>query len=115
LGVDGTKSKEECMNLVETIKVLQKDVQIYKVDNERLMKAKEQQDEFNVKLIQSLDKIENKMDKETESSRSRSHMSHEEKIREERSVGKHSFRKSRSISSPYPVRKHNRRTGVDKL
>jgi hypothetical protein len=27
LGVDGTKSKEECMNLVETIKGLQKYVQ----------------------------------------------------------------------------------------
>jgi predicted RNase H-like nuclease (RuvC/YqgF family) len=65
LGVDGTKSKEECMNLVETIKGLQKDVQSYKADNERLMRAKEQQDDFNVKLMQSLDIIENKMDKET--------------------------------------------------
>jgi len=51
LGVDGTESKEECMNLVETVKVLHKDVQIYKVDNESLMKAKEQQDDFNVKLM----------------------------------------------------------------
>jgi hypothetical protein len=65
LGVDGTKSKEECINLVETIKGLQKYVQIYKVDNERLMKAKEQQDDFNIKLMQILDIIENKMDKET--------------------------------------------------
>jgi hypothetical protein len=39
LGVDGIESKEECINLVETIKGLQKDVQIYKVDNERIMKA----------------------------------------------------------------------------
>jgi hypothetical protein len=51
LGVNGTKSKEERMNLVETIKRLQKDVQSYKVDNERLMRAKEQQDDFNVKLM----------------------------------------------------------------
>jgi hypothetical protein len=29
LGADGTKSKEEHINLVETIKGLQKDVQIY--------------------------------------------------------------------------------------
>jgi hypothetical protein len=41
LGVDGKKFKEECMNLVETIKGLQKDVQTYKDDNERLMRAKE--------------------------------------------------------------------------
>jgi hypothetical protein len=47
------------MNLLETIKGLQKDVQSYKDDNERLMKSKEQQDDFNVKLIQSLDIMEN--------------------------------------------------------
>jgi hypothetical protein len=47
MGNAGTKSngheegKEESMNLVETIKSLQRDVQIYKADNERLMKAKE--------------------------------------------------------------------------
>jgi hypothetical protein len=62
--------------LVETIKGLQKDVQIYKVDNERLMKAKEQQGDFNIKLMQSLEIIENKMDKETNSSNSRSGKSH---------------------------------------
>jgi hypothetical protein len=47
MGNEGTNSnghgegKEESMNLVETIKSLQKDVQIYKDDNERLMRAKE--------------------------------------------------------------------------
>ena len=47
MGNEGTNSnghgegKEKRMNLVETIKSLQKDVQRYKVDNERLMKAKE--------------------------------------------------------------------------
>jgi hypothetical protein len=53
------------MNLVETIKGLQKDVQSYKSNNERLMRAKKQQDEFNVKLMQSLDIVKKKMDKET--------------------------------------------------
>jgi hypothetical protein len=43
----------------------------YKVDNEKLMKAKEEQDGFNIKLLQSLDRIEKKMDKETKTSRSR--------------------------------------------
>jgi hypothetical protein len=47
------------MNLVETVKVLHKYVQSYKSDNERLMRAKERQDDFNVKLMQSLDMIEN--------------------------------------------------------
>jgi hypothetical protein len=36
------EGKEEDMNMVETIKNLQKDVQSYKVHNEMLMKAKEQ-------------------------------------------------------------------------
>jgi hypothetical protein len=56
LGVDGTESKEECMNLVETIKVLQKYVQSYKSNNESFVRAKEKQDDFNVKLMQSLKK-----------------------------------------------------------
>jgi hypothetical protein len=108
--------------LVETIKGLQKYVQRYKENNERLMKAKEKQDNFNVKLMQSLDKIEKKMVKETESSRSRSCKSHDGKIRESRSANrhqphspKHSFRKPHSSLSPSPVIKPKRRTRVDEL
>jgi hypothetical protein len=47
LSMEGTNSnghgeeRNEDMNMVETIKNLQKDVQIHKADNERLMKAKE--------------------------------------------------------------------------
>jgi hypothetical protein len=85
------------MNLVETIKSLQKDVQSYKVDNERLMKSKEKQDGFNIKLLQSLDIIEKKMDKETESSKSRSHRSHD-KRRETRSVDRHHHHSPRTFS-----------------
>jgi hypothetical protein len=51
------EGKKENMNLVETIKNLQKDVQIHKVDNERLMKSKEQLEEFNMNLMQSLNII----------------------------------------------------------
>jgi hypothetical protein len=53
------------MNLVETIKIPQRDVKIYKVVNEILMNDKEQQDGFNIKVLQSLDRIKKKMDKET--------------------------------------------------
>jgi hypothetical protein len=55
--------------LVETIKGLQKNVQSYKDDNERLIKSKEKQDDFNFKLMQIFDIIEKKMDKETKSNR----------------------------------------------
>jgi hypothetical protein len=51
------------MNLVETIKCSKKDALSHKVDNERLMKAKEQHEDFNIKLMQILDRIEKKMDK----------------------------------------------------
>jgi hypothetical protein len=127
IGNDDTKSnghgegKEENMKLVETIKLLQKDFQSYKHDNERLMKAKEQQEDYNIKLMQSLDGIEKNMDKENGSSKSRSHRSLDER-RRIRSVDRHqdhsprhSTRRSHSSSSPSPVRNHKRRSGVDEL
>jgi hypothetical protein len=121
LGADGTKSNEERINLVETIKGLQKYVQIYKIDNERLMKGKEQQDGFNIKLIQSLDIIEKKMDKKTKLNNSRSHRYHGER-KETRSVDrkhhhspKYSFRKVCTSSSLSLVKNHKRTIGVDEL
>jgi hypothetical protein len=71
LGIKGTNSNEhgeernENMNMAETIKNLQKDVQSHKVDNERLMRAKEQHDDFNMKLLEGLNRIENKLVKES--------------------------------------------------
>jgi hypothetical protein len=94
LGIKGTNSnvqgegRDENMHMVETIKNLQKDVQSHKYDNERLMRAKEQQDEFNMKLMQSLNIIENKLDKESGSSKSESHRYLDEK-RRTRSVSRH--------------------------
>ena len=67
-GVDGSKYKENHINIVETIKRLQNCIYFYKVDNEMLMKDQEKQDDFNVKLMKSLERIEKKMCKETESS-----------------------------------------------
>ena len=72
------EGKEYSMNLVKTIKCLKKDAQSYKVYNERLMKSKEQQEGFNIKLMQILDIIEKNMGKETDSRRSGSHKSHYE-------------------------------------
>jgi hypothetical protein len=86
------------------------------------MREKEQQDDVNVKFIQILDIIENKMDKETNSSRSISLKLHDKKRREERSVEmnlphspKSSFRKLHSSSSTCPMINHKRRTMVDTL
>jgi hypothetical protein len=69
--------------------------------------------------MQSLDIIEKKIDKENDSSKSRSHKFHDERrIR----VGRHhhhsprySTRRAHSSSIPSPIRKHKRRYGVDEL
>jgi hypothetical protein len=67
-----------------------------------------------------LERIEKKLDKESDSSKSGSHGSTDEK-RKSRSVGRHyhhsqghSKRRAHSSSSPSPTRKH-RRYGVDEL
>jgi hypothetical protein len=84
------------------------------------MKAKDHQEDFNLKLMKIPDRIEKKLDKKSGSSKSGSHKSPEEKERL-RSGGRHhyhsqnhSHRRSHSSSSPSPIRKH-RRYGVDEL
>jgi hydroxymethylpyrimidine pyrophosphatase-like HAD family hydrolase len=80
LGLEGTNSnghgggKEEDINMTETLKILQTDVQSHKDNNERLMKAKEEQEYVNMKLMKILDIIEKKLDKESGSSKLGSHM-----------------------------------------
>jgi hypothetical protein len=84
------------------------------------MKAKEQQEDFNMKLIQILERIENNLDNESGSNKSGSYGTPEKKVRS-RSCSinhhhsqKHSHRRSDNISSPSPIRKH-RRFGMDEL
>jgi hypothetical protein len=54
--------------MVEPIKGLQECIYFYKFDNEMLMKDQEKQGDFNVNLMKSLERIEKKMYKDTESS-----------------------------------------------
>jgi hypothetical protein len=124
--MEGTNSnghgggKEEEINLVETLRKLQTDVQIHKADNERIMKDKEQQEDFNMKLMKILEKIEKKLDKESGSNKSGSHATLEGKGRSRSDnryhhhSQRHSHRRAHSISSPSPIRKHMR-SGVDEL
>jgi hypothetical protein len=123
-GIDSNghgEAKGERINLVKTINFFQKDIQIYKADYDRLMKSKEEQDGFNIKFLQSLDIIQKKMDKNVESSKSRRHISRDER-RKERSVDMyhhHSLRNStgraHSSSIPSHVRNNKRRSGLDDL
>jgi hypothetical protein len=126
LGIEGTNSnghgegRDGNMNMVEAIKNLQKDVQSHKYDNERLMRSKEHQDDFNINLLNNLNIIENKLDKDSGSSKSGSHRPSNEK-RKERSVSRHhhhsprnSNKRERNNSSPSLVRNH-KRSVVDEL
>jgi hypothetical protein len=124
--MEGTNSnghgeqRNEDMNMAETIKNLQKDVQSHKVDNESLMKAKEQQDDFNMKLLEGLNRIEKKLVKESDSSRSESHKSSEEKgevkspSRHHHHPHRHSHKRVGNNSSLSPVRRY-KRSGVGEL
>ena len=73
-----------------------------------------------MKLLESLNRIENKLDKESGSSKSGSHRSPDEK-RRTRSVRRHlhhslshSNKRAHKKSSPSPIQK-NKRSGVDEL
>jgi hypothetical protein len=83
------------------------------------MKAKEQQGEFNLKLMKSLERIEKKLDKERDSRKIGSNQTSEG--RRSRIVGRHhhhsqgrSKRREHISSSPSPTKNH-RRSGVDEL
>jgi hypothetical protein len=115
------EGKEEIMNLVETIKNIQRDVLSYNVDNEKLMRAQEHQNGIKIRLLQSLDKIEKKVDKEIETSKSMSHGYHA-KRGEFRSVGihhhhspRHSDKREKNSPSLSSIRKHKRISRVDEL
>jgi hypothetical protein len=84
------------------------------------MKARDQQGKFNLKLMQSLERIKNQLDKESESRKNGSHNNPKRKrrsrsiSRHHRHFPKHSNNEEHSISSPSPTRKH-RISGVDEL
>jgi hypothetical protein len=60
-------------NIRKIIEGFQKDAQTRREDNIKLIKAQEKQGEFNIKLLKSLERIEKKLDKESDSSRTGSH------------------------------------------
>ena len=84
------------------------------------MKAREQQEDFNMKLIHSLEIIEKNLDRESGSNKSGNHRTPEKKgrsrsgSRHHHNSQKNSHRRSHSSSSPSPIGKHSR-SGVDEL
>ena len=78
LGVKGTNSnrhkkemdKEGC--IMKLIEKLHKDAQARRADSRKFMKIKDRQGEFNLKILKSLEKIERRLEKESDTIISRS-------------------------------------------
>ena len=84
------------------------------------MKVKDKQGKFNLRMLKSLEIIENKLEKESDSSKIESRRTPEREIRS-RSVSrhhrrspKHSSKEAHTSSSPSPTRKHMR-SGMNEL
>jgi hypothetical protein len=79
LGVEGSNSNghgediDKEINMMKIIERLQKDAQTRRADRKKFRKAQEKQGEFNIKMLRSLERIDNKLEKESESSRIGSH------------------------------------------
>jgi hypothetical protein len=55
---DERRMVETPPNLVETMRSLREELQIFKADNDQLMKEQEKQTEINVVLLQSLSELQ---------------------------------------------------------
>jgi hypothetical protein len=126
LGVEGTNSnghekdmdKEE--NMMKLIEGLQKDAQDRLADSRKLMKTRDWQGEFNLKFLKSLERIEKKLEKGSDTRRSRSVRTPKRRRRlrsgnkHYRLSPKHSGKETHSSSSLSPTRKHQK-YGKDEL
>jgi hypothetical protein len=95
--------------MMKIIERLQKDAQNHRADSRKIMKDKEQQGEFNLKLMKSMERIKNKLDKESDSRKIGSHRIPEKK-RRSRSVSRH-----RCHSPKHSSKEAHKIFGVDNL
>jgi hypothetical protein len=69
LGNGGTESnghregKEEKVDLVETMRSLQRDVLSYIIDNERIIRSQEEKNHINAQFLQSLNMLQKQINK----------------------------------------------------
>ena len=94
LGVEGSNSSghgkemDKEGHMMKIIEKLQKDAQTHRTVSKNLGKTQDKQGEFNLKLLKSLERIEEKLEKESDSKTTRSRKNPERKIKS-RSVSKH--------------------------
>jgi hypothetical protein len=126
LGVEGSNSNghgrelDKEGHMMKIIEILQKYAQACRADSQKVMRFRDQQSEFNLKMLKSLEGVERKLEKESDTFKTESHKTLERK-RRSRSGSIHchhspnnSGKEAHSSSSPSPTRKH-RRYGVDEL
>jgi hypothetical protein len=107
-------------HMMKLIERLQKDSQADRADSQKLMKIRDRQGEFNLKMLKSLERIENKLEEESDTRRSRGVRTPERRrksrsgSRHYRLSSKHSCKETHSGSSPSPTRKHQK-SGRDEL
>jgi hypothetical protein len=117
---------------MKIIEGLQKDAQAHRADSRKLMRVRDQQGEFNLNMLKSLERIERKLEKRSDSSKTESRRTPERKIRSisvktperktrsrsgsrhHRYFPKHSSKEAHSSSRPSPTKKH-RGFGMDEL
>jgi hypothetical protein len=105
---------------MKIIEGLKRDAKARRVDSRKLIKVRDRQGEFNFKMLKSLERIEKKLEKESDTSRSRSFKTPKRRIRSRSGSRhyclspKHSGRETHSSSSPSPTRKHQK-YGKDEL
>ena len=87
-------------HMMKIIERLQKDAQARQDDSRTFMKARDKQGEFNLRMLKSLERIEKKLEKESDSNKTESRRTHERK--EDQGVSANIVIAPQSI----PVRKH---------
>ena len=126
LGVEGSNSNghgkemDKEGHIMKILEGLQREAKEHRADSRKLMKVKDWQGKLNLKFLQSLERIEKKLEKERDSGTTESRRDHG---RRSRSRGgsrrhscsqKHSDRETQSSSSPSPTRKHQK-SGKEEL
>jgi hypothetical protein len=107
-------------HMMEIIEISHKYAQAHRADSQRLMRFRDQHDELNLNMLRNLERIERKLEKESDTRKTGSHSTPERKIRL-RSGSRHclhspknSIKEAHSNSSPSPTRNHQI-SGVDEL
>ena len=74
---NGHISRVEYVKLAKTMKRLQREVKIYKEENERLIRAQEEKNQINTQLLQSLNNLQRQPNKYFGTKHARTSISHD--------------------------------------